>query len=38
MTYILPTGYKDFYEAFEKGLGKFTYDAVIIWADENLKD
>ncbi len=38
MTYILPTGYKDFYEGFEKGLGKFTYDAVVIWANENLKD
>lgn len=38
MTYILPTAYKDFYEDFEKGLGKFTYDAVVIWADANLKD
>ncbi len=38
MTYILPTAYKDFYDEFETGLGKFTYDAVVIWADANLKD
>lgn len=38
MTYILPTAYKDFYDDFEKGLGKFTYDAVVIWADRNLED
>lgn len=38
MTYILPTAYKDFYDDFEKGLGKFTYDAVVIWADANLKE
>ncbi len=38
MTYILPTAYKDFYDDFEEGLGKFTYDAVVIWADANLKD
>lgn len=37
MTYVLPTGYKDFYEDFEKGLGKFTYDAVVIWAETNLE-
>lgn len=38
MTYVLPTGYKDYYDDFEKGLGKFTYDAVVIWADANLQD
>lgn len=38
MTYVLPTGYKDFYEDLEKGLGKFTYDAVVVWANLNLKD
>lgn len=38
MTYVLPTGYKDYYEGFEKGLGKFTYDAVVIWADSNLPE
>lgn len=38
MTYILPTGYKDFYDEFEKGLGKFTYDAVVIWANTNLEE
>ena len=36
MTYILPTAYKDFYDNFEKGLGKFTYDAATIWADSHL--
>lgn len=38
MTYVLPTGYKDYYENFEKDLGKFTYDAVVIWADVNLEE
>ena len=36
MTYILPTGYKDYYDSQDKGLGKYTYDAVVIWADKNL--
>ncbi len=36
MNYILPTQYKDSYEEVETGLGKFTYDAVVIWANENL--
>jgi hypothetical protein len=36
MTYILPTAYKDSYEDIEKGLGKYTYDAVVIWANNNL--
>ncbi len=36
MTYILPTTYKDSYEDIEQGLGKYTYDAVVIWANSNL--
>lgn len=36
MSYILPTPYRDTYEEFDKGLGKYTYDAVVIWADSNL--
>ena len=36
MTYILPSPYRDSYEEVAKGLGKFHYDAVSIWADNNL--
>lgn len=36
MTYILPSAYKDSYEEVSKGLGKYHYDAVCIWADKNL--
>ena len=36
MSYILPTSYKDYYEDVEQGLGKYTYDAVVIWAESNL--
>ncbi len=36
MTYILPSPYRDSYEEFAKGLGKYHYDAVCIWADKNL--
>ena len=36
MNYILPTQYKDSYEEVETGLGKYTYDAVVIWANINL--
>jgi hypothetical protein len=36
MNYILPTQYKDSYEEVEGGLGKYTYDAVVIWANHNL--
>jgi len=28
--------YRDHYEEIAKGLGKFHYDAVCIWADKNL--
>ena len=36
MTYILPSPYRDSYEEIAKGLGKYHYDAVCIWADKNL--
>jgi hypothetical protein len=36
MNYILPTQYKDSYEEVESGLGKYTYDAMVIWANNNL--
>ena len=37
LSYILPTPYRDSYEGVAPGLGKFTHDAVVIWADRNLK-
>ena len=36
MMYILPSQYRDSYEDVAKGLGKYHYDAVCIWADKNL--
>jgi selenocysteine-specific translation elongation factor len=36
MTYILPSPYRDSYEEVAKGLGKYHYDAICIWADKNL--
>lgn len=36
MSYILPSPYKDTYENVAKGLGKYHYDAIIIWAEKNL--
>ncbi len=35
-SYILPTGYRDTYEAVNPGLAKYHYDAILIWADQNL--
>ena len=37
MSYILPSPYRDYYEGVETGLGKFHYDAVVVWADANLE-
>lgn len=37
LSYILPTPYRDTYEGVATGLGKFTHDAVVIWADANLE-
>lgn len=36
MSYILPSPYRDHYEEVAKGLGKFHYDAMSLWADKNL--
>lgn len=36
MSYILPSPYKDTYEAVAIGLGKYHYDAIQIWAEKNL--
>jgi hypothetical protein len=36
MSYILPSPYKDSYEAVAIGLGKYHYDAIQIWAERNL--
>lgn len=36
MGYILPSPYRDAYEEVAKGLGKYHYDAICIWADKNL--
>ena len=36
MSYILPSPYRDSYEAVAKGLGQYHYDAICIWANENL--
>lgn len=38
LSYLLPSPYRDSYEAVEAGLAKFTHDAVVIWADANLAD
>lgn len=34
--YLLPTPYRDSYEAVGNGLAKFHHDAMVIWADANL--
>jgi hypothetical protein len=36
MSYILPSPYRDSYEEVAQGLGKYHYDAIVIWADKNL--
>lgn len=36
MSYILPSPYRDSYEGVAVGLGKYHYDAIVIWADKNL--
>ncbi|MGI9171246.1 MAG: TipAS antibiotic-recognition domain-containing protein [Candidatus Nanopelagicus sp.] len=38
MSYILPSPYRDSYEAIAIGLGKYHYDAICIWAEMNLTD
>ena len=36
MTYILPSPYRDAYEEVAECLGKDHYDAICLWADQNL--
>lgn len=36
-SYLLPSPYRDSYEAVNPGLAKYHYDAIVIWADQNLK-
>lgn len=36
MSYILPSEYRDSYESVATGLGKYHYDAIVVWADANL--
>lgn len=36
LSYILPSPYKDAYEQVKEGLGKYHYDAIVIWANRNL--
>lgn len=38
LMYIVPSEYRDYYESVGEGLSKFTYDALCVWADENLTD
>jgi hypothetical protein len=37
MSYVLPSPYRDSYEEVAEGLGKYHYDAICIWADQNLE-
>jgi hypothetical protein len=36
MSYIMPSPYRDSYEAVAPGLAKYHYDALLTWADTNL--
>ncbi len=36
MSFVLPTGYRDTYEGYADGLGKYVYDAITHFADTNL--
>lgn len=38
LMYIVPSEYRDYYENVGEGLSKYTYDALCMWADENLPD
>ena len=37
MSYLMPSPYRDSYEAVAKGLAKYHYDAIVTWAVNNLK-
>lgn len=36
LSYMLPSPYRDSYEAVAPGLGKYHYDAIVEWAKRNL--
>lgn len=36
LSYIMPSPYRDTYEGIAEGLGKYHYDAIVMWADNNL--
>lgn len=36
-SYLMPSPYRDSYEAVNVGLAKFHHDAMVFWADRNLK-
>jgi len=36
LSYVLPSPYRDSYESVATGLGKFHYDAIVVWANNNL--
>lgn len=36
-SYILPSPYRDSYEAVLPGLAKYHHDAIVVWADANLE-
>ena len=38
LSYLLPSPYRDSYEAVHAGLAKYHYDAIVLWADSNLED
>lgn len=35
-SYLMPSPYRDSYEAVNSGLAKYHHDAIVIWADANL--
>lgn len=35
-SYLLPSPYRDSYEAVNAGLAKYHHDAIVLWADANL--
>lgn len=36
LSYLMPSPYRDTYEGIAEGLGKYHYDAIVVWADTNL--
>lgn len=36
LSYIMPSPYRDTYEGIASGLGQYHYNAIVIWADNNL--